>query len=123
MAYLPGTHTADQIPHRDTFDANNLLTRGQEVMVDVDASRQVVIDLEPGEMSLHHVRLVHGSPPNPSDDRRIGLAIRYLPTSVKQIAALTARRWCVAWTPTATSSTSPGRRVTWTPNLSRCINA
>jgi hypothetical protein len=37
-------------------------------------------------MSLHHVRLVHGSPPNTSDDRRIGFAIRYIPTSVSQIA-------------------------------------
>lgn len=85
MGFLPGTHTKDQLPHRDTFDRNNLLTRGQEVMVDVDASRQVRVCLQPGEMSLHHVQLVHGSPPNPSDDRRIGLAIRYIPTSVKQI--------------------------------------
>jgi hypothetical protein len=37
-------------------------------------------------MSLHHVRLVHGSPPNLSDDRRIGFAIRYVPTHVRQIA-------------------------------------
>jgi hypothetical protein len=37
-------------------------------------------------MSLHHVRLVHGSPPNASSDRRIGFAIRYIPTSVSQIA-------------------------------------
>jgi len=37
-------------------------------------------------MSLHHVRLVHGSPPNPSDDRRIGFAIRYIPTTVAQLA-------------------------------------
>jgi hypothetical protein len=36
-------------------------------------------------MSLHHVMLVHGSGPNDSDDRRIGLAIRYVPTSVKQL--------------------------------------
>jgi len=36
-------------------------------------------------MSLHHVRLVHGSPPNHSNDRRIGVAIRYIPTSVAQI--------------------------------------
>jgi hypothetical protein len=36
-------------------------------------------------MSLHHVRIVHGSPPNRSADRRIGLAIRYIPTSVRQI--------------------------------------
>ena len=86
MGFIPGTHTSDQIPHRDTFAKNNLLTRGQEVAVDVDESKAVAIELEPGEMSLHHVRLVHGSPPNPSNDRRIGFAIRYIPTSVSQIA-------------------------------------
>ena len=86
MAYIPGSHSIDQLPHRDTFEQNNLLTRGQEVMVNVDEAKLVVVGLEPGEMSLHHVRLVHGSPPNPSDDRRIGLAIRYIPTSVKQLA-------------------------------------
>ncbi|HEX4781959.1 MAG TPA: phytanoyl-CoA dioxygenase family protein [Usitatibacter sp.] len=86
MGFIPGTHTSDQIAHRDTFARDNLLTRGQEVAVDVDASKAVTIELEPGEMSLHHVRLVHGSPPNPSADRRIGFAIRYIPTSLRQIA-------------------------------------
>lgn len=86
MGFIPGSHKMDQIPHRDTFNKDNLLTRGQEVMVEVDESKQVRICLEPGEMSLHHVRLVHGSPPNPSGDRRIGLAIRYIPTSLKQVA-------------------------------------
>jgi non-heme Fe2+,alpha-ketoglutarate-dependent halogenase len=86
MGFMPGTHTSDQIPHRDTFAKNNLLTRGQEVAVEVDESKAVAIELQPGEMSLHHVRLVHGSPPNPSNDRRIGFAIRYIPTSVSQIA-------------------------------------
>ncbi|MEO8303297.1 MAG: phytanoyl-CoA dioxygenase family protein [Betaproteobacteria bacterium] len=86
MGFIPGTHTRDQIPHRDTFAQNNLLTRGQEVAVEVDETEAVTIELQPGEMSLHHVRLVHGSPPNPSDDRRIGFAIRYIPTTVAQIA-------------------------------------
>lgn len=86
MSVIPGTHLMDQIPHRDTFDDRNLLTRGQEVAVDIDASRAVRLDLAPGEMSLHHVRIVHGSPPNRSSDRRIGLAIRYIPTSVRQLA-------------------------------------
>jgi chlorinating enzyme len=86
MKFIPGSHTKDQIPHRDTFAKNNLLTRGQEVAVEVDECKAVAITLEPGEISLHHVRLVHGSPPNPSHDRRIGFAIRYIPTTVAQIA-------------------------------------
>jgi hypothetical protein len=45
----------------------------------------VPLNLRPGEMSLHHVRLVHGSAPNPSLDRRIGFAIRYIPTSIRQL--------------------------------------
>ena len=86
MGFIPGSHTCDQIPHRDTFAKNNLLTRGQEIAVDVNDKEAVTITLRPGEMSLHHVRLVHGSPPNPSDDRRIGFAIRYIPTTVAQVA-------------------------------------
>ncbi len=86
MEFIPGSHTRDQLPHRDTFAKDNLLTRGQEIAVEVDESQAVAIELEPGEVSLHHVRLVHGSPPNPSHDRRIGFAIRYIPTTVAQIA-------------------------------------
>jgi hypothetical protein len=85
MAVIPGSQTLDQAPHRDTFNRDNLLTRGQEIMVEVDETRAVPLLLEPGEMSLHHVRLVHGSPPNPSLDRRIGFAIRYVPTSLRQL--------------------------------------
>ena len=91
MGFIPGTQLRDQIPHRDTFAKNNLLTRGQEIAVDVDEATAVTVTLEPGEISLHHVRVVHGSPANPSDDRRIGFAIRYIPTSVAQVAAVDAR--------------------------------
>ena len=31
-------------------------------------------------------RVIDGSPPNPSNDRRIGFAIRYIPTTVAQLA-------------------------------------
>lgn len=85
MAVIPGSHRTDQIPHRDTFDRDNLLTRGQEIAVEVDEAEAVPLILRPGEMSLHHVRLVHGSPPNPSGDRRIGFAIRYIPTTLRQL--------------------------------------
>jgi chlorinating enzyme len=85
MAVIPQSHTMDQVPHRDTFDRDNLLTRGQEIAVEVDEREAVPLVLRPGEMSLHHVRLVHGSPPNPSADRRIGFAIRYIPTRIRQV--------------------------------------
>jgi ectoine hydroxylase-related dioxygenase (phytanoyl-CoA dioxygenase family) len=86
MRVMPGSHTMAQVPHRDTFRPENLLSRGQEVMVEVDDAHADTLVLKAGEMSLHHVRLIHGSEPNPSDQRRIGFAIRYLPTYVRQVA-------------------------------------
>jgi non-haem Fe2+, alpha-ketoglutarate-dependent halogenase len=86
MRVIPGTHLVDQLPHRDTFAADNLLTRGQEIAVEVDEAQAVDVELSPGQMSLHHVRLVHGSEPNRADHRRVGLAIRYIATDVRQIA-------------------------------------
>lgn len=84
MKFLPGSHTLDQIPHRDTYHKDNLLTRGQEIAVAVDERKAIDVPLKAGEMSLHHIRLVHGSKPNTTGDRRIGLAIRYIPTHVRQ---------------------------------------
>lgn len=84
MQVIPATHLIDQLPHQDTFAENNLLTRGQEVQVDVNSRDAVDVIVAAGEMSLHHVRLVHGSPPNLSNDRRIGYAIRYVPTYIHQ---------------------------------------
>ncbi|HXF18658.1 MAG TPA: phytanoyl-CoA dioxygenase family protein, partial [Burkholderiales bacterium] len=84
MRVVPGTHLKDQLPHNDTFAENNLLTRGQEVAVEVEDDKAVYLTLQPGEMSLHHVRIVHGSEPNRAHYRRMGFAIRYVPTYVRQ---------------------------------------
>lgn len=84
MNVIPGTHLESHIPHVDTFAENNMLTRGQEIAVEVDPAKAVSVMLRPGEMSLHDIKLVHGSSPNRSHDRRIGLAIRYLPAHVRQ---------------------------------------
>ena len=63
---------------------NNLLTRGQEIAVEVDEAKAVAMPLQPGEISLHNVRLAHASGPNRSKDRRIGLSMHYMPTRTKQ---------------------------------------
>jgi non-heme Fe2+,alpha-ketoglutarate-dependent halogenase len=85
MKFAPGSHR-EQLVHRDTFDKHNLLTRGQEIAVEVDETKAVCVELAPGQASLHHVLLAHGSAPNRSGDRRIGYAIRYIPTCLRQIA-------------------------------------
>ena len=85
MKFWPGSHLRNQLKHRDTFASDNLLTRGQEIAVEVPAGEGVDVALKAGEMSLHHVLLVHGSGPNTTDDRRIGFAIRYIPPHVRQL--------------------------------------
>ena len=88
MRVIPGSHTLDQLAHEDTLDEHNLLTRGQRLAENPDDSSAVSLVLEPGEISLHHVSLVHGSEPNRTDDRRIGLAIRYVAPHVKQTGGI-----------------------------------
>jgi len=83
MRVVPGTHLID-MPHVDTFAANNMLSRGQEVAVDLAGRAWVELALQAGEMSLHHVGIVHGSEPNGSDGRRVGFAIRYMAPHVRQ---------------------------------------
>jgi non-heme Fe2+,alpha-ketoglutarate-dependent halogenase len=85
MRVIPAGHLDDQLPHRDTFGPDNLLSRGQEIAVTVDEDQAVDIVLDPGQMSLHHVRLVHGSEPNGAGHRRIGFVIRYVATHVRQL--------------------------------------
>ncbi len=84
MRVLPGSQTGGISAHVDTYAPNNMLSRGQEMAVTVDEAKVVDIVLAPGTMSLHHVKIAHGSDPNTADDRRIGLAIRYIPAHVRQ---------------------------------------
>jgi len=86
MDFVSGSHKNSILPHADTFDDNNLLSRGQEVQVDVAPKDRIAIELQPGQMSLHHGLTIHGSGPNGSGDRRIGAVVRYLtPEIAKQV--------------------------------------
>lgn len=83
MKMIPGSHRGPPLPHRDTFAADNILTRGQEID-GIDETRAIDVVLQPGEMSLHHGRVVHGSQPNRSTDRRIGFNAQYIAPHVRQ---------------------------------------
>jgi len=84
MDFVRASHKNPILPHDDTFDENNLLSRGQEVRVDVAEKDKVAIELHPGQMSLHHGLTIHGSGPNASDDRRIAAVVRYCRPDIKQ---------------------------------------
>jgi len=84
MDFVRASHKNAILPHEDTFDDNNLLSRGQEVRVDVDDKDKVAIEIHPGQMSLHHGLTIHGSGPNTSADRRIALVVRYCTPDVAQ---------------------------------------
>jgi non-heme Fe2+,alpha-ketoglutarate-dependent halogenase len=87
MRVIPGSHTRPHLPQRETYADNNLLSRGQEIAVAVNERDAVDLVLQAGEMSLHHLWIVHGSGPNRSETPRIGIAIRYVSTRVKQHSA------------------------------------
>lgn len=84
MRVVQGTHKHSMMPQRETYAADNVLSRGQEIAVAVDEAQAVDLTLQPGEMSLHHIWTVHGSKPNASTIPRIGMAIRYVSTEVRQ---------------------------------------
>lgn len=111
MDFVAGSHRNPILPHEDTFAEDNLLSRGQEVRVEVAPEDRVAIELMPGEISLHHGLTIHGSGPNTTDDRRIGAVVRYLrPEVAQEVGSRTMRCWRAAPTVRATSSCLPRRR-------------
>ena len=85
MSMIPGSHRGEICAHRETFAEDNILTRGQTIEgVDPDFAEDLI--LEPGQMSIHHARVVHGSLPNRSAARRIGFALQaFMPSGARQV--------------------------------------
>jgi len=84
MKIIPGSHKGEAIlPHEETFEENNLLSRGQTIR-DIDNAAAVEMPLEPGQMSIHHNKTIHSSEPNNADWPRVGFAIHFAAASVRQ---------------------------------------
>ena len=87
MKFLPKSHKGPIFGHKDTYADDNILTRGQEADVLINDRDVVHAELEAGEVSFHHGKLLHASAPNEADDRRIGLGVQYISAHVKQNVA------------------------------------
>lgn len=79
----PGSHIT-LLPHIERVHPDNMLGTGSTVRDGFDEARAVDVELRAGEMSMHHVNMLHGSNPNRSRADRIGYAVRYLATDVRQ---------------------------------------
>ncbi len=83
LRMIPGSHKSqDLLRHHTNPDPD--LTLNQELLpTEFDETQAVDLVLSAGQISLHDVRLVHGSEPNHSDQPRRGMTLRYMPlTSV-----------------------------------------
>jgi len=84
MRAIPGSHK-QRLPHAVRPHPDNMLRlTGLHVELEIDEAEAVDFVLQPGQMSLHHADVVHGSNPNDSDGWRIGFATRYVATDVRQ---------------------------------------
>jgi Phytanoyl-CoA dioxygenase (PhyH) len=84
LKIIPGSHQGAAIlPHLETNDPNNILSRGQTIE-NVDETLAVEMPLEPGQVSIHHNRTIHGSTPNNAAMPRIGFAIHIATPDVRQ---------------------------------------
>ena len=79
LRVIPRSH-ADKRLHEHLHEDRTDLTLNQR-MAEVDESAAVDIELEPGEMSLHDVYMIHGARANTSGKRRTGAALRYMPST------------------------------------------
>lgn len=82
LKFIPGSHKTVAV-HELRPDPKNMSSNGQTV-VDADPDSAVDAILRPGQFSLHHESVVHGSSPNKSDHPRIGLSIHYCPPHVRE---------------------------------------
>lgn len=78
MRVIPGSHKQGLVSHVNIRDDSNLVARGERVETGVDESQAVDVVLQPGEMSLHHSTIIHGSNANTSDEPRIGFIVRFV---------------------------------------------
>ena len=85
MRVLPGSHLEEGLPHEDTFHEDNMLTRGQTIFEGIDENKAVNTEADTGEAIFFTYRLAHASHPNCSNDRRLGIAIRYISPTARQV--------------------------------------
>jgi ectoine hydroxylase-related dioxygenase (phytanoyl-CoA dioxygenase family) len=80
LKVIPGSHKTGALPHTDTGDPDSILSRGQYISAGFDESSAVDVVLRPGEIGLFNAEIIHSSPVNRTNERRIVLLVEMMPT-------------------------------------------
>ena len=85
MRVLPGTHTRRLLKRSEMVDLDpDRYVLGVGMRPDqIDEADAVDVELRAGDISIHHPNIVHGSNTNTSNQWRVGLTLRYIPTSTR----------------------------------------
>lgn len=83
MRVVPGSHQLPMLPHENLSAPHNLLGHGEEIQREVDEAEAVDVVLGPGEMSLHHNNIIHGSRANSSGTKRVGFILRFVTPRIR----------------------------------------
>jgi ectoine hydroxylase-related dioxygenase (phytanoyl-CoA dioxygenase family) len=92
MRFIPGSHKRQELYRHHATDRKNLVLNLELDQDQFDESSAVNVELEAGQMSLHDVRLIHGSLANASGRRRAALIMRYMPATSHYDRSLVRQR-------------------------------
>lgn len=85
VEFAVGSHIRGQLQQKSGLIKNSVNTAGQIIVEWFDQTQIDRAILKPGQFSFHHTCTVHQSQPNRSDERRVGLALSYIPTRTRYI--------------------------------------
>ena len=85
MRVIPKSHKR-RLNHTNDIDDANLIGRGGQVATVINEAEALDVVLQPGEMSLHHSSIVHGSRPNTSGVPRVGFIVRFAADQIRNQA-------------------------------------
>jgi len=81
LRVIPRSHLGQHL-HEHLNEERTDLTLNQRLAAgSFDEDSAVDLELQPGQMSLHDVYMIHGAAANRSAQRRTGVALRYMPAS------------------------------------------
>lgn len=81
LRVIPGSHRERALHPHLREDRSDLTLNQRLDAAHFDEAAAVDIELQPGQMSLHDVYMIHGAAANRSAQRRTGVALRYMPAT------------------------------------------